>query len=567
MTRNMETSALLFLLFVALLCNSLGHAAYFYNRGTNTGTNPHSKPSGYYSSGLSSQHHINHHKNHQHHNSNNGRLQQAAVGVISRGRLVPYTASTITTTTTPSSRLSPLDRLMNRLDSEEKQSSHHQNHFTRFEQGKRHHELPSYTSHTNRQHGTVSPTFLRSSDNRFAQMRSNADDSYEDDDEDDDDEEEEDVLDDGDNREDEEDEDEDEEDEEEEELNAGRHHHKSQNHHRGGHSTGRDVTWFDGAVADFPDHTSYTSSGGGAVTGSGSGIGSGGGSGSGSGSGSGTDTRFGGYSSYSEFKWNTLNQRNMEILRNQKGTYKTHTSEADINKAVKHALEVNKEGLCRVPKPRLIKVKDVFPHPSKTYFPHCTILHQCGDDTGCCRSDTLTCIARHTELVELYFYTTTMGGSGGSRTRNNPVVEKLEFHNHTECACVDRFEEFMPRDRPSSSSELDNLGKSGFRGYTSRTASGTSESNTCRCTSQFSARHVADGSCVCECFDKQRDCIRSKRGKEFLPHNDRICVLRGECTTPSCEFGSYLRRAGRCPRKREKFETWQQYPLHDEEYK
>jgi hypothetical protein len=43
--------------------------------------------------------------------------------------------------------------------------------------------------------------------------------------------------------------------------------------------------------------------------------------------------------------------------------------------------------------------------------------------------------------------------------------------------------------------------------------------------------------------------------------------MRGECIAPTCEFGTYLRRAGRCPRKREKFEAWQQYPLHDEEYK
>jgi hypothetical protein len=51
--------------------------------------------------------------------------------------------------------------------------------------------------------------------------------------------------------------------------------------------------------------------------------------------------------------------------------------------------------------------------------------------------------------------------------------------------------------------------------------SGNSENNSCRCPRQFSARHT-DGSCVCECFDKQRDCIRAKRGKEFLPHDDRM---------------------------------------------
>ena len=79
-------------------------------------------------------------------------------------------------------------------------------------------------------------------------------------------------------------------------------------------------------------------------------------------------------------------------------------ADMDLSKAVQHAVTIGREGQCRVPKPRLIQVKDVYPHPSKTYIPHCTILHQCGDDAGCCKSDTLTCTARKVEQVELYFY-------------------------------------------------------------------------------------------------------------------------------------------------------------------
>jgi hypothetical protein len=79
-------------------------------------------------------------------------------------------------------------------------------------------------------------------------------------------------------------------------------------------------------------------------------------------------------------------------------------ADGDVEKAVQHAVTVGRESQCRVPKPRLVQVKDVYPHPSKTYIPHCTILHQCGDDTGCCKSDTLTCTARRTESVDLYFY-------------------------------------------------------------------------------------------------------------------------------------------------------------------
>jgi hypothetical protein len=67
--------------------------------------------------------------------------------------------------------------------------------------------------------------------------------------------------------------------------------------------------------------------------------------------------------------------------------------------------------------------------------------------------------------IALLLQTTTLRASGGSRTRGGPTVEKLVFHNHTECVCVDRLEEFMPRDRPSSSSEKDNFGRpAGSRG-------------------------------------------------------------------------------------------------------
>jgi hypothetical protein len=61
--------------------------------------------------------------------------------------------------------------------------------------------------------------------------------------------------------------------------------------------------------------------------------------------------------------------------------------------------------------------------------------------------------------------TTTLRTSAVPRSRGGPTVEKLSFHNHTECVCVDRLEEFMPRDRPSSGNDKDNVGMHGFRGY------------------------------------------------------------------------------------------------------
>lgn len=78
-----------------------------------------------------------------------------------------------------------------------------------------------------------------------------------------------------------------------------------------------------------------------------------------------------------------------------------------IKQAVEHALKVQTEGACRHPRPKLIRVQEFYPHPGKTYLPHCTILHQCSDDTGCCKND-LTCSPKTTQRVELSFYVSTL---------------------------------------------------------------------------------------------------------------------------------------------------------------
>ena len=67
--------------------------------------------------------------------------------------------------------------------------------------------------------------------------------------------------------------------------------------------------------------------------------------------------------------------------------------------------------------------------------------------------------------MSLFLQTTTLRTSGASRARGGPTVEKLVFNNHTECVCVDRLDEFMPRDRPSTNNDKENIGRRGFRGY------------------------------------------------------------------------------------------------------
>lgn len=77
---------------------------------------------------------------------------------------------------------------------------------------------------------------------------------------------------------------------------------------------------------------------------------------------------------------------------------------AEMREAYQHAIKVMKEGSCQWPRARVIPVQDLYPSMSTMYIPHCAILHRCTDDTGCCRSEALTCVPKETQKVELYFY-------------------------------------------------------------------------------------------------------------------------------------------------------------------
>lgn len=250
---------------------------------------------------------------------------------------------------------------------------------------------------------------------------------------------------------------------------------------------------------------------------------------------------------YSSWKWENLGNkqsvdRMFQIYRS--GLLKpdsTNLYDAAQYEVYKHNKLVSREAQCRVPRPKVIRVSDVYPSTSKFYVPTCTVLHQCADDTGCCGTGQ-RCGPKYTKRVELYFHTTHIVSSH-SRQRSSSNLEKLPFYNHTECECQDKMEDLMPRDSDQE-----------YR----RTDSRSSEQS-CKCPSEYTVRHLANGSCTCDCFDKQRDCIKYKKGKEYFNHQDRLCIEMGTCQLPSCDFGVYLRRSGRCPRKHEKFRSWSAY--------
>ncbi|GLH07342.1 Protein of unknown function [Gryllus bimaculatus] len=149
--------------------------------------------------------------------------------------------------------------------------------------------------------------------------------------------------------------------------------------------------------------------------------------------------------------------------------------------------------------------------------------------------------------------TSTVGTAGPSSLQR---VERLSFYNHTECGCVDRNSELLSRDRAQA---LRKNSRGLFQvGLQQRAERAPQLLMSCHCPSKYAVRPTSDGSCICDCFDKHRECLRLKKGKEYFSTHDRQCIQKSECKVPACEFGSYLRLAGRCPKKRERFEAWNQ---------
>lgn len=201
----------------------------------------------------------------------------------------------------------------------------------------------------------------------------------------------------------------------------------------------------------------------------------------------------------------------------------------DVKRANQHYLKIRAHARCKEPRPRVVKVKDLHHDTTKEYLPRCTILHRCSDDVGCCDHDTMQCLPKTTEAVELYFYVLRLSADGGAvAVHGGNTVEKLQFVNHTECECQ------IINDRP-------------------RSAAGGAHKHRCpECPAEYNIREHPNGLCSCDCFDRQKACMRLKRGRETLADADRRCVESGRCNPPVCEYGQYDVTLGRCPRKHER---------------
>ncbi|XP_070391236.1 uncharacterized protein [Dermacentor albipictus] len=107
----------------------------------------------------------------------------------------------------------------------------------------------------------------------------------------------------------------------------------------------------------------------------------------------------------------------------------------DVRSANEHFLRIRTTARCRVPRTRVVHVKEFYSDPSKEYLPRCTILHRCGDDSGCCDSEQYQCVPRAVQEVTLHFYTIHLQNQNGGEVALRNSVTKLLFPNHTECEC------------------------------------------------------------------------------------------------------------------------------------
>ncbi|EDW39885.1 GL16244 [Drosophila persimilis] len=223
-----------------------------------------------------------------------------------------------------------------------------------------------------------------------------------------------------------------------------------------------------------------------------------------------------------------LTQRKEEQLGTPEAALKARRQQALMQKreralAQAHMHQVMADATCRVPQPRCQRVQQ---DPSKIYTPHCTVLHRCSEDSGCCPSRTQICAAKSTHNVELHFFVK-------SNKQHRPIIEKRTFVNHTECHCIER---------------------SNFKEDAVALASTSIVRATilsCTCPRSFEVILQDNGQCRCDCSSGNYDCDWLKRGNEHFAVDDRKCIKHGGCKPPTCEYGHYMDKHGRCPKQHE----------------
>ncbi|KAH9365194.1 hypothetical protein HPB48_012850 [Haemaphysalis longicornis] len=111
----------------------------------------------------------------------------------------------------------------------------------------------------------------------------------------------------------------------------------------------------------------------------------------------------------------------------------------DFRLAREHERMVLGEARCKFPQQRTVCVPDVYPNDRKLYLPHCTLVHRCAPDAGCCVHPDEHCQPKTIETIERTFLVRELNDGVVER----PRVEKLAFDNHTECECRAKYDRIL----------------------------------------------------------------------------------------------------------------------------
>ncbi|GIY48100.1 PDGF_2 domain-containing protein [Caerostris darwini] len=89
--------------------------------------------------------------------------------------------------------------------------------------------------------------------------------------------------------------------------------------------------------------------------------------------------------------------------------------------------------ICGVPQPQVVHLETT----KMRAVPPATIVHRCGESTGCCDLTYEKCVAKTEDKVTLYAFVKPLLGDAGIAKRNGRNrIKKFVFTNHTECHCV-----------------------------------------------------------------------------------------------------------------------------------
>ncbi|EDW04223.1 GH11681 [Drosophila grimshawi] len=229
----------------------------------------------------------------------------------------------------------------------------------------------------------------------------------------------------------------------------------------------------------------------------------------------------------------TLTERKEKLLGRPEAVIDARRQlEKDRALANKHMEEISCDKSCLLPQKRYVSVAS---DPSKIYTPHCTSVYRCAEDSGCCARRTEICAPKRSHKFERRVHVK------GPKDRHS-TVETLILVNHTECHCIER-----------SNYYAEGVLQSNNPGLLQRATI-----LNCNCPAPFEKILQDNDQCRCDCSSGNDGCEFLKSGREHFSMKNRKCIQHGHCKPPTCQYGEYMKKHGRCPNQQEQLPQHQQ---------